>query len=333
MFQIMSYYLDNGMKVYLHRLPDIKILTAGIIVHHGSMNEDNKNNGISHFIEHLLLNKNTENKNMLVHFNELLKYGANYNAETSKDSTFFYLSGLSAGIDVYLSMLYEAIFVNKNFSDKLFNNEKKVIIQEYISYVSSFNQIKDRTNLSIFNGGISSDGIHTMIKNHPNVFPQFYTFDSDLRRIYPRFDFLINFVTSLYKHANMTVHYLIQKYGLEKIYLLLIKEIDTAFNDMNNTNVNEFFNYSHMPNIFIGLLESMIINVEDENSLYFKNVSRFEYMLITTSYREDEIYEFDIDILAAKKGKEIKKNSPCWVRFTNENGKLKIYKVKQILRV
>lgn len=32
-------YLENGMKVYPHRLPNIKILTAGLIVHHGSINE------------------------------------------------------------------------------------------------------------------------------------------------------------------------------------------------------------------------------------------------------------------------------------------------------
>lgn len=150
MFQVTSYYLENGIKVYLHKLPNIRILTVGVIIHHGSLNEDDESNGISHFIEHLILNKNTDNKNMLSKFDELLKYGATYNAETTKDSTFFYISGLNNGIDVYFDLLKESLFNNRSYSNELFINEKKIINQEYDSYVSSFKQIQERTIQALY---------------------------------------------------------------------------------------------------------------------------------------------------------------------------------------
>ena len=155
MYQIMSYYLENGIRVYFHRVPNIKILTAGIIVRHGSSNENEETNGISHFIEHLIMNKNTENEIMLKGFDEALNYGASYNAETTKDSTFFYFTGLSDGLETYLDCLKESLFINREYSEKLFNNEKKVVLQEYHSTVSSFNQIQERTMQALYgNSGL-----------------------------------------------------------------------------------------------------------------------------------------------------------------------------------
>ena len=141
----MSYYLENGMRVYLHQLQGIEIVTTGIIVHHGSINEDGSSNGISHFMEHLVMNKNTHNKKLRNYFDELLKYGAIYNAETTKDSTFFYLTGLSSGMDIYFRCLKEALFKNRVFEDDLFENERRVILREYASTMASFNQISERT--------------------------------------------------------------------------------------------------------------------------------------------------------------------------------------------
>ena len=131
----MSYYLENGMRVYLHQLQGIEIVTTGIIVHHGSINEDDSSNGISHFMEHLVMNKNTHNKKLRNYFDELLKYGAIYNAETTKDSTFFYLTGLSSGMDIYFRCLKEALFKNRVFEDDLFENERRVILREYASTI------------------------------------------------------------------------------------------------------------------------------------------------------------------------------------------------------
>ena len=146
----MSYYLENGMRVYLHQLQGIEILTTGIIVHHGSINEDDSSNGISHFMEHLVMNKNTHNKKLRNYFDELLKYGAIYNAETTKDSTFFYLTGLSSGMDIYFRCLKEALFKNRVFEDDLFENERRVILREYASTMASFNQISERTLQALY---------------------------------------------------------------------------------------------------------------------------------------------------------------------------------------
>lgn len=155
MFQIMSYYLENGMRVYLHQLRGIEIVTTGMIIHHGSINEDDYTNGVSHFMEHLVMNKNTSNKTLGTYLEELLKYGAIYNAETTKDSTFFYFTGLSNGIDIYFRCLKEALFENRIYDDNLFENERKVILREYASTMSSFNQISERTLQALYgNSGL-----------------------------------------------------------------------------------------------------------------------------------------------------------------------------------
>jgi predicted Zn-dependent peptidase len=138
------------MKIFLHRQSGIKILTLGIIVHQGSINENASDNGISHFIEHLVFNKNTSNKKLLGLFGDLQKFGAHYNAETTKESTFYHICGLSKGLEVYLKLMLETIFRNRNYRNTLFDNERKVIDQEYDSYISSFNQIKERTLQALY---------------------------------------------------------------------------------------------------------------------------------------------------------------------------------------
>ena len=53
--------LDNGIRVVSHEMPDHRSATLGIWVETGSRHEEPSENGISHFIEHLLF-KGTERR-------------------------------------------------------------------------------------------------------------------------------------------------------------------------------------------------------------------------------------------------------------------------------
>ena len=53
--------LDCGAQVVLEKIPYVKSTCVGVWVKAGSVNENGKNFGISHFIEHMMF-KGTENK-------------------------------------------------------------------------------------------------------------------------------------------------------------------------------------------------------------------------------------------------------------------------------
>ena len=53
--------LDNGIRVVSQEMPDHRSASLGIWVENGSRHESSRENGISHFIEHLLF-KGTERR-------------------------------------------------------------------------------------------------------------------------------------------------------------------------------------------------------------------------------------------------------------------------------
>lgn len=150
MFDVLSYYLDNGLKVVLHREPRSRVVKAGIIVNQGSMYEHDEISGISHFIEHMLISENIYNPDIKTLLAELSLYGASYNATTYKANTMFYVNGLSEGLSTYLKLLRTIVFNNEKFSEDILNKEKKIVERELVSYYSSFNQISDRAVQALY---------------------------------------------------------------------------------------------------------------------------------------------------------------------------------------
>lgn len=56
---MIKYRLHNGLRVVMEQIPTFRSVTFGIWVKTGSRNESQEQNGISHFIEHMLF-KGTE---------------------------------------------------------------------------------------------------------------------------------------------------------------------------------------------------------------------------------------------------------------------------------
>ena len=90
------YERENGHKIVLaHKEGDMVNVSSWVKT--GSINEDDKNNGISHFLEHLMF-KGT-NAYKVGEFDRMLESkGAIVNAATWKDYTFYYVT-LPKGID------------------------------------------------------------------------------------------------------------------------------------------------------------------------------------------------------------------------------------------
>ena len=88
--EVEVYERDNGHKIVLaHKEGDL--VNVSTWVKTGSINEDDKNNGISHFLEHLMF-KGTH-KHKAGEFDRILEAkGAIVNAATWKDYTFYYVT-------------------------------------------------------------------------------------------------------------------------------------------------------------------------------------------------------------------------------------------------
>jgi len=135
----------------MHRIPYAKTMACGIWIKQGSKYESDSNSGLSHLLEHLMINiENKNNPKYQKLINELSYEGVIYNAGTTKESTSFYFSGLSRNLEKCIQALASIVIDNRNFSDELIENEKKVVIQEAISFYSSFNQIKERTSQALY---------------------------------------------------------------------------------------------------------------------------------------------------------------------------------------
>lgn len=151
MYDILNVYLENGLRVVMHKIPHMRTMACGIWIKQGSQHETDETNGLSHLLEHLMLNiDNNNNPKFQKLIREVASEGIIYNAATTKETTSFYLSGLSRTLEKSIETLASIVIDNKGFSEELFENEKKVVSQETVSFYSSFNQIKERTSQALW---------------------------------------------------------------------------------------------------------------------------------------------------------------------------------------
>ena len=83
--------LPNGQTVVVYDIHNNPIVTVDTWIKTGSINEDDKNNGISHFLEHLFF-KGTKTHPTGEMDKILESKGAVVNAATSKDFTHYYIT-------------------------------------------------------------------------------------------------------------------------------------------------------------------------------------------------------------------------------------------------
>lgn len=151
MYEVLNVYLENGLRVILHKIPHMKTISCGIWIKQGSKHESDETNGLSHLLEHLMINpENSSNPQFQRLIKEVSSEGIVYNAGTTKECTSFYMSGLSKNLGQCLDTLAAMVIHNKTFPIDMFENEKKVVIQEAISAFSSLNQIKERSSQALW---------------------------------------------------------------------------------------------------------------------------------------------------------------------------------------
>jgi len=120
--------LDNGTTVVTEQIPHVNSVSIGIWVKIGSRDEKEEENGISHFIEHMLF-KGTEKRTALDIAKEIDGVGGALNASTSKEFTNFYAKVLDKDFDLAIDLLSD-ILRNSTFPSQEIERERDVIYQE-----------------------------------------------------------------------------------------------------------------------------------------------------------------------------------------------------------
>lgn len=143
--------LDNGLTVVYEKLEGYKSISIGVWVKTGSAYENEENNGISHFIEHMLF-KGTKNRTAKEIASVIDGIGGEINAYTAKECTCFYTKTLSLDYEVGLDILSDML-LNSTFSDEHIETEKTVIIDEINMYEDAAEEmVMDLINEITFKG-------------------------------------------------------------------------------------------------------------------------------------------------------------------------------------
>ena len=119
---------DNGLRLIVKQMPGLMSVTMGIIVHTGASVETDSEDGISHFIEHMMF-KGTKKRSAFRISDEMDAIGAQMNAYTSKDITCYYAKSTTGHAGEAFEILSD-LFLNSTFPEEEIVREKGVIIEE-----------------------------------------------------------------------------------------------------------------------------------------------------------------------------------------------------------
>ncbi len=120
--------LNNGLRVVVENIEQFNSVSVGLWVENGSRNENEFNNGISHFIEHMLF-KGTKKRTSKEIAEAIEDIGGQINAFTGKEATCYYVKVLDSYLELGLDVISDMLF-NSNFNEEEIEKEKGVVIEE-----------------------------------------------------------------------------------------------------------------------------------------------------------------------------------------------------------
>jgi predicted Zn-dependent peptidase len=169
--------LSNDVKIVSEFIPYLKSFSLGFWFNIGARDENLRNNGISHFIEHMLF-KGTKTRTAKQISDEIESYGGYLNAFTSKEQTCYYGRGLSENFKKTFVVLSDMI-QNPSFKESHIKKEAGVVIDELKDIDDNPEElIFDKFEESIFNGHTLSYPIIGTEKNilsyNSNILYQFH---------------------------------------------------------------------------------------------------------------------------------------------------------------
>lgn len=144
-----KYITKNGIEIYGYRNPSLHGFFISVFLRAGSMYESERDNGITHFLEHISIRNINKLMNSALYY-ELDAKGVEFNASTYSEMVQFYISGASDkfafGAEV-ITKLLSPIVLDRSEID----SERKRIKAE-------IREADDKSSLLTFTNGIVHKG-------------------------------------------------------------------------------------------------------------------------------------------------------------------------------
>jgi predicted Zn-dependent peptidase len=125
---ILTTTLPNGIKVITEAMPHVRSVSVGVWVSSGSRRETAENNGVSHFIEHMLF-KGTSHRSAEDIARSVDSIGGNLDAFTAKEMVCYNTKVLDEHLPVSMDVLSDLV-LNPLFREDDIEKEKGVILEE-----------------------------------------------------------------------------------------------------------------------------------------------------------------------------------------------------------
>ena len=184
---VSEYILPNGIKI-LHKYRSGNVSHLALMVNTGMRDELPNENGLAHFIEHMLF-KGTKKRKAYHILSCLENVGGELNAYTTKEETCIHASFLKEYYNKAIDLFADIAF-NSTYPDNEVEKEKEVILDEINSYLDSpAEEIFDEFENNLYKG-------HEMGRNILGT--------TDLVNRYTRQD-LCNFLRNNYSSDRMVI--------------------------------------------------------------------------------------------------------------------------------
>lgn len=144
--------LKNGLQIIYIDTKSFPTLTTLLLVGAGSRYENEKNNGIAHFFEHMAFKGSTKYPNSFIIASKIEELGGVFNAFTSKDHTGYWIKAPTEDfedvIDVISDMVLHPLLVPEEI-----NREKGVIVEEINLYEDTpYRKVGELYETLLYNG-------------------------------------------------------------------------------------------------------------------------------------------------------------------------------------
>ena len=120
--------LGNGLKVVMLPIPEKQKAALFVGMKVGSVNEDDRSNGASHFTEHMLFRTNRHRSSDQIK-RDLEWKGISTNAFTSKNSTAFFVKSPPHTLSDAIQIAFE-VYTNLDYVQKELDTERGVVLGE-----------------------------------------------------------------------------------------------------------------------------------------------------------------------------------------------------------
>lgn len=124
--------LRNGVRVVAERIDHVRSAAIGVWIGNGSRFESAEQNGISHFIEHMIF-KGTEKRTARHIASMMDAMGGQSNAFTTKDCTCYYMKVLDTHLHTAAELLAD-MFLCSSFANEDIELERGVVLEEIDMY-------------------------------------------------------------------------------------------------------------------------------------------------------------------------------------------------------